>query len=275
MDSPLAALVLAAGLGTRLRPLSDLRPKALCPVGNVPLVDLALERVRPLVASTRLAVNVHHHADLLDAHLAGACDVYVSHERAVPLGTAGAVGHLRDWLDGAPVLVVNADAWSTMPLAPLLDGWDATRVRLLGFDRPGDLGVATFAGASLLPGPVAAALPAEPAGLYEVVWRKGLEEGTADVVTVDGAFVDCGTPERYLLANLTAAGRGGLVAARAAVDASADVDASVVGAGATVGAGASVVRSVVWDGASVVAGERLDRCVRADAGVTVGPLDVH
>src|SRR5687767_16032024 len=91
-----AGVVLAAGRGTRLRPLTGLRPKALCPVGNVPLVDLALERVRPAV--TAVAVNLHHGRDALDAHLAG--DVHRSVEEDEPLGTAGALGQLRGWIDG-------------------------------------------------------------------------------------------------------------------------------------------------------------------------------
>ena len=58
----LAALLLAAGEGTRLRPLTLLRPKPLCPVGNVPLLDLALERVAAVVpvAPSTVAVNAHH-----------------------------------------------------------------------------------------------------------------------------------------------------------------------------------------------------------------------
>ena len=82
----LVGVVLAAGRGTRLRPLTRLRPKALCPVGNVPLVDLALERVRPAVAA--VAVNLHHGRRALDAHLPA--DVHRSVEEHGPLGTAGA-----------------------------------------------------------------------------------------------------------------------------------------------------------------------------------------
>ena len=100
----LVGVVLAAGRGTRLRPLTRLRPKALCPVGNVPLVDLALERVRPAVGE--VAVNLHHGRRTLDAHLAD--DVHRSVEADQPLGTAGALGLLRSWIDGRGVLVVNA-----------------------------------------------------------------------------------------------------------------------------------------------------------------------
>ena len=90
MDA-MVGVVLAAGRGTRLRPLTRLRPKALCPVGNVPLVDLALERVRPAV--DEVAVNLHHGRRTLDRHLAQ--DVHRSIEEDEPLGTAGALGNLR------------------------------------------------------------------------------------------------------------------------------------------------------------------------------------
>ena len=60
-------VVLAAGEGRRLRPLTELRPKALCPVDNVPLLDRALAAVAPYADG--LAVNVHHHRDAMLAHL--------------------------------------------------------------------------------------------------------------------------------------------------------------------------------------------------------------
>lgn len=111
----LAAVVLAAGAGTRLRPLTEILPKALCPVGNVALVDLAIDRVRPL--TPRIAVNVHHGRALLEAHLAGR--VHVSVEEPDVLGTAGALGQVRDWIDGRATVVVNADAWHRIDLSVL------------------------------------------------------------------------------------------------------------------------------------------------------------
>ena len=165
MDA-VVGVVLAAGRGTRLRPLTQLRPKALCPVGNVPLVDLALERVRPAV--DEVAVNLHHGRRSLDRHLAP--DVHRSIEEDEPLGTAGALGHLRPWIDGRATLVVNADAWCPGSLEPFVDGWDGERIRLLipGGDelRPDS----RIAGA-LMPWTDVAALEPEHSGLFEVSWR--------------------------------------------------------------------------------------------------------
>lgn len=243
-----AAVVLAAGSGTRLLPLTDILPKALCPVGNVALVDLAIERVRPLTSS--IAVNVHHKRALLEAHLAGR--VHVSVEEPEALGTAGALGQLRDWIDGRPAVVVNADAWHRFALSPLLEGWDGERVRLLVVEEParGDFGPWRFCGASLMPWDEVRRLPATPAGLYEVCWGARWAEGRLDLVPCTGPFFDCGTPADYLAANLAASG-----------------GESVVGEGARVDG--ELVRSVVWPGGVVHRGERLVECIRVGDDVTV------
>src|SRR3954471_155012 len=107
MADSLAGIVLAAGAGTRLRPLTELRPKALCPVNNVPLVDLALARVA--AATADMAVNAHHGRATLQTHIGDRA--HLSIEEPEALGTAGALGQLRDWIDRRPVLVTNADAW--------------------------------------------------------------------------------------------------------------------------------------------------------------------
>ena len=268
----LCAVVLAAGAGTRLRPLTHRRPKALCPVGNVPLVDLALARVGRAVAvgEASVAVNAHHHADQLRRHLDGR--VHLSVEAPEALGTAGAIGGLRGWVDGRDVLVHNVDAWLADPddLARLVDGWTGEVARLLvAFDetRPDFAGMWRFAGASLLPAAEAAALAAEPSGLYEVAWRRLEEEGRLELVPARGAYVDCGTPVDYLAANLAAAGGRSLVAADAEVDGGGEVSWSVVGAGARVAG--TVARSVVWPGAQVAATERVTDAIRLPDGTTV------
>ncbi len=239
-------MVLAAGAGRRLAPLTRLRPKALCPVGARPLVDLAIARVVPHVGA--VAVNLHHGATALDAHLPGA--VHRSFEAPVALGTAGALGALRPWLDGRHVLVTNSDAWfpDDLDLDDFVAEWDRERVRLLCVHDPdrGDFGTARYCGVALLPARLVGELAAEPSGLYEVQWRAESAAGRVDLVLRSGAFVDCGTPADYLRANLTASG-----------------GASVVGAGSHVHPEATVIRSVVWDGAEVAAGERLVDAVRA------------
>ena len=248
MTDHVAAVVLAAGAGTRLRPLTNILPKALCPVDNVALVDLAIDRVRPL--TPRIAVNVHHGRALVGAHLAGR--VHVSGEEPDVLGTAGALGQLRDWIDGRATVVVNADAWHRFDLSVLLDGWDGERVRLLAVEDAvrGDFGPLRQCGASIMPWSEVRLLPAAFAGLYEACWAPRWAEGRLELIACAGPFFDCGTPADYLAANLAASG-----------------GRSVVGEGARVEG--ELVRSVVWPGGVVHRGERLIDCIRAGEDVTV------
>lgn len=241
----LAGVVLAAGRGTRLRPLTRLRPKALCPVGNVPLVDLALDRVRPAV--DEVAVNLHHGRRTIDAHLPP--EVHRSVEEVEPLGTAGALAHMRSWIDGRGTLVVNVDAWCPGSLAPFTQDWDRERIRLLSAGDDALRPTSGVAGA-LMPWVDVAALPAEPSGLYEVCWRTAHESGRVEVVRHDGPFVDCGTPEEYLRANLLASGGKSVVEPGAVVDGEID-------------------RCVVWGDAQVYRGESLTRAIRIRSRVTV------
>ena len=244
----MAGVALAAGAGTRLAPLTRLRPKALCPVDNVALVDHAIERLS--TATGAIAANAHHGLAQMEQHLLahGGPGVHLSIERDRALGTAGALGLLRDWIDGRPVLVTNADAWLPVDLRSFVEGWDGERIRLLVVEdraRP-DFGSARYCGVALLPWDDVAGLEPQPSGLYEVSWRYAFELGRLDLVDHDGPFVDCGSPSDYLRANLLASG-----------------GAPVIGPGAQVDPSAVLERSVVWSGAMVEAGERLTDAVRA------------
>jgi len=246
------AVVLAAGAGTRLRPLSTLLPKPLCPVGGVALVDLAIARARAV--TPLVAVNVHHGRTLVEAHLAAAAagKVRLSVEEPDALGTAGALGRLKGWIAGRRVLVVNADAWHCADLLELVAGWDGRGTRLLTVvdRRGGTWGDRRYAGAALLPWSEVSRLDDTPSGLWETSWRRLVPDRDLDLVRYDGAFFDCGTPADYLAANLEASG-----------------GRSVLGEGAVVEG--TVESTVVWAGARVERGEHLRRTVRATAGVTV------
>ena len=104
MADSVAGVVLAAGAGTRLHPLTLERPKPLCPFGTATLVDRAISQLNAVTAA--VAVNAHHGADALVAHLGGRIHVSVESEL---LGTGGALGRLRSWIDGRDVVVANAD----------------------------------------------------------------------------------------------------------------------------------------------------------------------
>lgn len=237
--------MLAAGRGDRLRPLTLVRPKPLCPVGGVPLVDHALARLPASVGD--VAVNVHHGRALLESHLAGR--VHLSVEPGEPLGTAGALGRLRPWLDGRAAFVVNGDAWCPGRLDAALEGWDGERLRMVVVGEDELQPRSRLAGA-LLPWSEVERLEAVPSGLWEASWEAALAEGRVDVVRHEGPFVDCGTPADYLEANLRASGGESVVAPGAVVD-------------------GEVVRSVVWAGSEVRRGERLVDAVRFAGSRTV------
>jgi MurNAc alpha-1-phosphate uridylyltransferase len=243
----LAAVVLAAGRGRRLGPLTSLRPKPLCPVGSTTGLDAAMDRLGGvgLCGPDLVAVNAHHLADqILDAVSDRA---HVSVELPEPLGSAGAVGALRDWASGRDLLICNGDAYFRGdPLGVLLDGWSGERPRLLTVRDPlrADFGDRRFAGVSLLPARIAARLAPVRSSLLDTAWSD------AEFVDFADTFIDCGTPRDYLAANLDSS-RG----------------ASVVGAGAVVRG--RLTRSVVWPKGIVGAGEHLVDAIRTDTGVTV------
>src|SRR5262245_61106845 len=171
MADSVAGVVLAAGTGTRLRPLTTLRPKVLCPLGDRPLVDHAIDRFTGVTDS--VAVNVHAGRELLEAHLAGR--VHLSFEEHEALGTAGALGHMRDWIAGRPALVVNGDTWCPGAADALVDGWDGDRIRVTVVGTDTFRSGVPVAGA-LLPWRDVAGIPAEPLGLTPI-WLRAAEEG--------------------------------------------------------------------------------------------------
>jgi mannose-1-phosphate guanylyltransferase/MurNAc alpha-1-phosphate uridylyltransferase len=245
-----AAVVLAAGRGRRLRPLTALRPKPLCPLGASTLLDRTLDRLAGLglAGPEAVAVNAHHLARQVVDHVGDRAQLSVEPDL---LGTAGAVGNLRTWLAGRPVLVANGDSYLSGAVDAMLSTWDGERVRLLVVRDPdrADFGPWRFAGLSLLPAADAAALEPRPSGLYETTWAPAERAGRLELVEFHGTFLDCGTPRDYLLANLHDSG-----------------GRSVIGAGAVVEG--QVERSVVWPRAVVRRDERLVEAVRAD-GLTV------
>ena len=104
------AMIFAAGLGTRLRPLTDSIPKALVSVGGRTLVDLLIDKLQ-VAGYERLVVNVHHHAVQLESHLRiFHPDVLISDERQMLLDTGGGLRHAQDLFDSdSPILLHNVD----------------------------------------------------------------------------------------------------------------------------------------------------------------------
>jgi len=144
-------MVLAAGLGTRMRPLTEHTPKALVEVAGRPLIDHVLDRLAAAGVETAV-VNVHHFADQMEAHLARRRfpDIRISDERAGLLDSGGGIVKALPLLGPDPIYVANIDTVWTDGGRPALDDlartWDpdrmdvaillAPRERTFGFERP-------------------------------------------------------------------------------------------------------------------------------------------
>ena len=144
-------MVLAAGLGTRMRPLTDHRPKALVEVAGKRLIDHILDRLDSAGVETAV-VNVHHFADQMEAHLARRISprVLISDERAGLLDSGGGIARALPLLGREPIFVANIDnIWlegRRPALEVLAETWDpdrmdlcvllAPRERTTGFERP-------------------------------------------------------------------------------------------------------------------------------------------
>lgn len=105
------AMIFAAGLGTRLKPLTDTMPKALVPVGGKPLLDINMERLQQ-AGYTRFVVNVHHFAEQIIDHIQeqGVSNVLISDEREQLLDTGGGLKKAQDFFcDDEPILIHNVD----------------------------------------------------------------------------------------------------------------------------------------------------------------------
>lgn len=136
------AMIFAAGLGTRLRPLTDTRPKALIDVGGVPMLERVLIRLKDC-GVTDVVVNVYHFADMICdfLHEYGICDIMnvsVSDEREKLLDTGGGLLKAQSLLgDDDDILLYNADILTDFDIQPMVD-WhkiSGSDVSLLVGDR--------------------------------------------------------------------------------------------------------------------------------------------
>lgn len=224
MSAPTTAMVLAAGLGTRMRPLTNDRPKALVEVGGRALIDHVLDRLLEQGVS-RAVVNVHAFADRLETHLKGRRDIeiLVSDERAELLETGGGLKKARPLLGEAPVWVCNIDSvWiegAAPALGALAKAWDPERMddclllvptqRSLGFDGPGDFYLEeggrlsrrgarptaplAFIGAHIVKPQAVDAGPDGPFSM-NLVWNRMIDQGRFYGAVMDGFWMHVGDP---------------------------------------------------------------------------------
>ena len=146
LTAPTSAIVLAAGLGKRMLPITATMPKPLVKVGGRTLIDFALDRLDEAGIDV-VVVNVHHFADMLEAHLQDRKSpvIVISDERAAVLETGGGVKKALPLLGAAPFITFNSDSiWvegNEPNLSRLIAPWDPDRMDILMLVAPRDTSV--------------------------------------------------------------------------------------------------------------------------------------
>ena len=222
---PETAMVMAAGLGKRMRPLTATRPKPLVEVGGKALLDHVLDRLRA-AGVRKVVVNVHYLADALEAHLkahAQDLEIIVSDERAQLLETGGGLVKAEPLIDDDPFLAVNSDnLWVDGPvdtLRLLASHWDSERMDALlllvpharaqnhhglgdfHMDRNGRLrrrdksrvAPFVFTGVQIIAKRLLEGAPEGPFST-NILWNRAIEEGRCFGAVHQGLWFDVGTP---------------------------------------------------------------------------------
>jgi MurNAc alpha-1-phosphate uridylyltransferase len=222
---PRAAMVMAAGLGTRMRPYNGQIPKPLVTVGGKALIDHVLDRLAQ-AGVARAVVNVHHLADQIERHLAGrkAPQIVISDERAQLLGTAGGPVNAMPQLGGDPFFLVNSDTvWidgvrpNLKRLAASLDPARMDALLLMaptatatGYSGRGDFSMAAdgrlkrrgerdvvpfvYAGAAILTPAFFAGVAPGPSSMSPL-FDRAAETGRLHGLRLDGIWMHVGTPD--------------------------------------------------------------------------------
>lgn len=216
---PWALMLFAAGLGTRMRPLTLDRPKPLIEVGGKALIDHALDLSDGV---GRIAVNLHYLPDRIRSHLAGRRRIVFSDESGTILETGGGLKRALPLLGADPVFTLNSDAvWAgPNPLDRLAAAWRPEameallllipRERALGHAGPGDFHLGAdgrltrgpglvYSGAQILStGRVAAT--ADAVFSLNRIWDEMAAEGRLFGTVYEGRWCDVGRPESIALA---------------------------------------------------------------------------
>lgn len=213
-------MIFAAGFGTRMRPLTDDRPKPLIEVAGKPLIDHTLDLVRAASPET-VAVNLHYRAEMLEDHLANA-GVEILTESPEILDTGGGLRNALPVLGPEPVYTTNSDAiWQgPNPFELLRAAWDPARMdallvcvppdRAVGRKGPGDFlmddtgrltrgpGV-VYGGVQILKTDMLRHIPDDVFSLW-AIWSQMLSQGRMFGLIYPGKWCDIGHPEGIALA---------------------------------------------------------------------------
>lgn len=297
------AFVLGAGLGTRLRPLTNHRPKPLIPVANRPLIEYAFDHLLG-VGVDGLVVNTHWCAEAYATAFPEpsyrGVPLTLRHEWPEVLETAGGIKNVEDALGGGTFWVYNGDILSTLPLEPALrahraagnevtlvlrsDGgplqvaFDATSGRVTDIGGRVDAQSAPrflFTGIYLVEPAFFARIPAATKISVVPIFCEMIRAGAklGGVLIDAGEWWDLGTREQYLAVHRALPLAAPWVAPNATVDFSAQLlGATAIGAGASIGAGAQLTDCIVWDRAEIAPDSVLAGCIVTSGARATGTL---
>ncbi|MBL3607224.1 nucleotidyltransferase family protein [Rhodovulum sulfidophilum] len=226
---PASLMIFGAGFGTRMRPLTDDRPKPLIEVAGRPLIDHALA-LAPDAGIRRIAVNAHYRADQLAAHLADRPGLTVLRETEALLDTGGGLRNALPVLGEAPVFTLNSDAvWTgPNPLCTLANAWAPAKMdgllllippeRATGHSGKGDFLIgpdgrlrrgpgAIYSGAGILKTDGLAEIPERIFSLNRL-WDGMLSKGRLYGILHCGGWCDVGHPGGIAEAEALLAGQG-------------------------------------------------------------------
>lgn len=289
------AVVLAAGLGTRMRPLTDRTAKPALPVLNEPLIVRTLRELRR-AGVTEVMINLHHRPETIRAAISESdldLKVRYSRETAI-LGTGGALRKVRAFVGLDPFFVVNGDVIFDFDLHGLLETHRRTQalatlalkpnpnpalykpvvtdrsgrilsIRGLPAGRKGTSSL--FASVHIIEPAILDRLPAGASDTVGDLYIPLLREGChLQGVRQKGVWHDLGSPAGYLKAQAKlllgqARKRSVVIDPSVRVGKGARISRSVIGPGSVVEPLASIDGSVVWDGALVKSGARLRGCI--------------
>lgn len=277
------AFILGAGLGTRLRPLTDRLPKPLVPLFHQPLAEWAVAACRR-AGIRRFAINTHHLPEAWNGFNAGGCDLTFFHE-PVLLETGGGLKNIAAWTGGKSLLVHNGDIFSTLPLEKLIAAHEAsglpvtlalrstgeqkrialddsmTRVTDIRHQLGRAKGSHVFSGIYCASPAFLDLLPAgEKVSVIPALLELTRNARLGAVVLDEGIWLDLGDRDSYLQAHREL-DLAPAIHPLAEIQPGAMVENSVVGPGARIASGASVRNSIVWPGGCVAAGAELDHCI--------------
>ena len=273
------AFILGAGLGTRLRPLTDVLPKPLVPLFHKPLAMWAVEACEA-IGCTRFAINTHHLPEKWEGFGKGR-DVSFFQEDIL-LETGGGLKNIESWVEEGSMLIHNGDIFSSMDLARLVEAHEssgcevtlalrsegeAKHIALGEAGRVIDIramlgiteGTHVFSGIYCVRREFLARIPAgEKVSVIPFFLELVREGGLGAVVLDGGEWMDLGDTESYLQAHRKLALQEP-IHPEADIAEGAMVINSVIGKGAKIGKGARVSESVVWPGAAVADNEIVER----------------